>query len=89
MEVQTHKRLVDLLREDLGLMGTKYGCGEGESGVCTVLLDGRAVNSYLLLAVGLVATSRASRDWPKRSVTPCNWPLSPRGLSSAGFVPPG
>ncbi|MFE4050116.1 (2Fe-2S)-binding protein [Streptomyces sp. YIM B13518] len=49
-----HRRvLLDVLREDLGLTGTKKGCDHGQCGACTVLVDGRRVNGCLLLAVSL------------------------------------
>lgn len=56
-ETDGNKRLIDFLRDDLGLTGTKEGCSEGECGACTVIVDGRAVPSCLVLT-GQVDGSR-------------------------------
>lgn len=50
VEASPYKRLLDVLREDLRLTGTKEGCGEGECGACTVLLEGVPVASCLVAA---------------------------------------
>ncbi|MBP7527443.1 MAG: (2Fe-2S)-binding protein [Syntrophorhabdaceae bacterium] len=55
--VNSDEVLVDLLREKFGLTGTKKGCGIGECGACTVLLDGKPVNSCLILAVSVSGKS--------------------------------
>ncbi len=49
--VQSHERLLDVLRDRLGLKGTKEGCSTGDCGICAVLMNGRLVNSCLIFAI--------------------------------------
>jgi aerobic carbon-monoxide dehydrogenase small subunit len=51
VEIPTYRTLLDCLRNDLGLTGSKEGCGVGVCGACTVLLDGRMISSCIALAV--------------------------------------
>ena len=67
LEALADRRLAAVLREDLGLLGTKVGCAEGACGACAVLLDGRPVNSCLMLAAAaqgheVVTIEGISRD---------------------------
>jgi len=57
VEVPADRRVVDLIREDLGLTGTKEGCGAGECGACTILVDGESRLSCLMLAAQLQGCS--------------------------------
>ena len=85
------KRLIDVLRDDLALTGTKEGCGEGECGACTVLLDGIAVNACLI-PVGQAAGQRVetveSLGRPAR-LSPLQEAFLESGAAQCGICTPG
>src|ERR1700690_639686 len=58
------RTLLEVLRETLGMTGTKRSCGEGQCGTCTVLIDGKAVNSCLYLAVEAQGKDIATIEGP-------------------------
>ena len=60
VDVPGMRRLLDVLREDLGLTGTKEGCGEGECGACSVLLDGQVVDACLVPVCQVAGTRIAT-----------------------------
>ena len=91
-EVRPGERLIDLLRNTLGLTGTKEGCGEGECGACTVLVDGQPVNSCLFPAVevdGAEVTTIEGLAGPGTGLSPLQQAFVDRGAIQCGFCSPG
>jgi aerobic-type carbon monoxide dehydrogenase small subunit (CoxS/CutS family) len=86
-----HKTLLEVLREDLGLMGTKHGCELGECGTCAVLMDGRSVLSCLVL--GLDTEDRSVETIEGMDEGGCLHPLqetfADTGAAQCGYCTPG
>ena len=87
----TPKTLAQLLRDDAGLTGTKEGCGEGDCGSCTVLLDGEPINSCLVLAAEadgkeVLTVEGLSREW---ELHPLQQAFIEEGAVQCGYCIPG
>jgi carbon-monoxide dehydrogenase small subunit len=91
-EVEPRRTLLELIREDLELTGTKEGCGLGECGTCTVLLDGRPIKSCITLAVqanGREVTTIEGVEGADGTLHPLQQAFIDHGAIQCGFCTPG
>ena len=90
LDIPPARRLVHVLRDDLGLVGTKLACGEGACGACAVLLDGRPVNSCLL-TVGAAAGHAVTtiEGISRHGLTPLQEAFVAEDALQCGFCTPG
>jgi carbon-monoxide dehydrogenase small subunit len=92
VEVPGMRRLLDVLREDLALTGTKEGCGEGECGACTVLLDGLPVDSCLVPMCQVEGATVATVEGlapDERSLDALQTTFLEAGAAQCGICTPG
>lgn len=86
-----HWTVLDLLRDGLSLMGTKYGCGEGVCGTCTVLADGRPIRACLVLAAHVRGRMLVTVEGLEEGGRPdaLQSAFAERGAAQCGFCTPG
>jgi carbon-monoxide dehydrogenase small subunit len=89
--VEPRQTLLDALRYDLGLTGTKEGCGDGNCGSCTVLLDGQAINSCLVFAIELDGQEVTTIEglYQGGNLHPLQQAFIDEGAVQCGFCTPG
>lgn len=90
--IQPWRTLLEVLRETLGLTGTKRSCGEGQCGTCTVLIDGKAVSSCLYLAVEAQGKDIATIEGPPEgdpALDQIQRSFVAKGAVQCGFCTPG
>src|SRR5262245_12232203 len=86
-----HKTLLEVLREDLGLTGTKHGCELGECGTCTVLIDGQAILSCLFLGLDVEGREVTTIEGMSQDGTlhPLQDTFADLGAAQCGYCTPG
>jgi carbon-monoxide dehydrogenase small subunit len=92
VEIEPHLTLIQLLREKLELIGTKEGCGMGECGACTVLLNGKTVNSCIFPAIevdGKAVTTIEGLADAQGNLHPIQKAFIEYGAIQCGFCTPG
>ena len=92
VDARGSRRLLEVLREDLGLTGTKEGCGEGECGACSVLIDGQVVNSCLVAAGQVAGCSVVTVEGlasPDGELSPLQQAFIEWGAAQCGICTPG
>ena len=91
IRVSDNRTLLQAIRDDLGLTGTKEGCGVGECGACTVLVDGQPVNSCLVLAVEMDGREISTVEGLARdgALDPLQQAFIEEGAVQCGFCTPG
>ncbi len=90
MEVEPNEKLLDVLRDKLGVKSPKYGCGRGECGSCTVLLNGKSIRSCITLAIEVDGQEITTLEGlQKDGITPLQKSFIEHNAFQCGFCAPG
>ncbi len=90
VDVEPNDILLDVLRDKLGVKGPKYGCGRGDCGTCTILLNGRSVRSCIMLAVEVDGQEVVTVEGiSKNGITPLQQSFIDHSSFQCGFCAPG